>query len=310
MKRSPEDLKKVLKGVIPIMFTPFKSAIELDEEGLRKNTRFLIDNGVVEGKGALVAGGSNGECFNMSIPERKRVLEIVVEAARGKVPVIAGCNHSGTHLVIDLAKHAEEVGADGLMITPTYYQTPDDTSIYKHYEAIAEQTNLGIMVYNNQWVTKRDIPLELLHKLAEIENVVALKDCTESFAKMWKTGRELADKINIISCWGFTRGPCDYIAGAVGTICRLCNFAPKLTLAWHEAAVARDLQKLDEPYSKMMPFEDWFEEVGEDVAQALCKEAMRMVGLSGGDFLRLPLYEPTQEQKDRLKGLMKKAGIL
>ena len=309
MAKSPQQLKQVLKGVIPIMFTPFKSSTELDEEGMRKNTRFLIENGIVEGRGALVVGGSNGECFNMSIPERKRLFEIVVDEANGKVPVIACCNQSGTHLVIDLAKHAEKIGADGLMITPTYYQTPDDTSIYKHYEAIANATNLGIMVYNNQWVTGRDIPLELLKRLAEIENVVALKDCTPSFEKMWATGKALADKINIISCFGFTRGPCDYIAGAVGGICRICNFAPRLILDWYDAAVARDLEKLDELYDKLMPFEDFFVEGGEDVAQALCKQAMEWVGLVGG-FLRLPLYEPSQEQKNRLRKLLQNAKIL
>jgi len=308
--RTPAELQEVLRGIVVIQFTPFKSATELDEPGIRKNTSYLIDSGLVTGRGVLVAGGSNGQCFNMSSEERKRLLEIVIDEARGRVPVLGCPNHTSTHLVIDLAKHAERAGADGLMVLPTYYQTPDDTSIYKHYEAITNETKLGIMVYNNQWVTSRDMPIPLLKKLADIESIVALKDCTPSFEKMWATGVELADKINIISCFGFTRGPCDYIAGAVGAICRLANFAPKLSLDWDEAARARDMDRLGDLYAKMMPFEDLFAEVGEDQAQALGMRAMEMVGLSGGQFLRLPLYEPPQEQKDRLRKVMASAGLL
>jgi len=138
------QLKKRIRGVNVVMVTSFRQDGSLDEEAIRKHTRFLIDQGIVEGSGVLIPGGSVGECFSMNLEERKKLAQIVVEEAAGKVPVFPGCNHSGTKLVIDLAQHAQNISADGVMVIPPYYWPPSSKVIIQHYKEVAEAIDIAV----------------------------------------------------------------------------------------------------------------------------------------------------------------------
>jgi len=123
----------------------------------------MMDNGIVEGNGLFIVGGSTGELFSMKLEERKKVFEIAVDEVNGKTPVFCGCNHSGTDIAIELAKYAEDVGADGVMVTPPYYwSTPDDETVFRHYKALGEKINIGIMIYNNPFIINNDLSVELV----------------------------------------------------------------------------------------------------------------------------------------------------
>ena len=132
-------LREKLVGIIVVTTTAFTSSYEIDREGIRRHTRFLIDSGIKEGMGVLLPTGSTGECPSLREDERKEVMKIVIDEARGEVPVVCGCNHTDTRVVIELAKFAQEAGADGVMISPPYYWKPSEDVIIRHYKKIAEE---------------------------------------------------------------------------------------------------------------------------------------------------------------------------
>ena len=195
---SPQEVKPLLAGVLNIQFTPFKSATEIDEVALRKHTEFMIEGGIVKGMGVQVIGGSNGEGFSLSEHEYRVLIDTVVSAAAGKVPIIVGCTRPATQPVIELAKYCKQAGADGIMVlAPHYYPGPSHDVVYKHFKAIADAVDIGIMVYNNPGVTGLDMPIELLDRLAEIENIVALKEITPNMFKLRRAAQRYKDRFTI-----------------------------------------------------------------------------------------------------------------
>lgn len=148
------SLREKIKGVVVVMVTPFKENYEIDEDALRKLTRFLVESGIKEGKGVLVPAGSTGECPMLTEEERRYIFKVIKEEAGNAVPILGGCNHTDTRAVIKLVQYAEEAGLDGVMISPTYYWKPNEEMILNHFRAIAKATNMGIMVYNNWFASQ------------------------------------------------------------------------------------------------------------------------------------------------------------
>ena len=165
----PNQLKERLHGVNVIVVTPFDKNGEVDLEQVKVLTRNLIKNGIVDGTGVLVANGSFGECFSMSIEERKRVTSAVVDEANGRVPVVVGCNETNTGAVIDLAKNAQASGADGVMIMPPYYLPVSDEEILDFYRTVSQSIDIGIVLYNNEDVSV-DISSEVLEELLLVKD--------------------------------------------------------------------------------------------------------------------------------------------
>jgi len=302
----PEELKEKLQGPIVVMITPFKENLELDEEGLRKNTRFLIEKGVRKGAGALVPTGSTGECFNLTNEERKRVIKIVVEEVKGKVPVVAGCNHTSTQQVIELARYAEDVGANGVMIMPPYYGCASDEMMVKFYREIAEKINIGIMVYNNPEVSGVDIPVETMLKIAEIENVVAYKDCTENFIKYDLTTIALGDKINVLDGSGDFCEPYGMIMGRKGFITGFANFIPEIFIDTYKAVEEGNYEKAKELHIKLYPlYKFCFDRSYNSQAPfiSMIKAATNIRGLPAGP-VRPPLLPVEGEDKKELEKII------
>lgn len=308
---SPQEVKPLICGAQVIMLHSFKSNTEIDEEGIREHTNWIIENGLVEGKGFLTVGGSNGECFSMSIPERKRLFEIVVEEANGRVPVVAGCNHTGAWQVAELAQHAEAIGADAVMVIPPYYSNPASAeAVLAHYRTVAENVNIGIMVYNNPWVTGLDMPVELLERLAEMDNIIAIKECTPHFFKLREVVRHLGERWAIIGAFGEYNMPYEYQLGADGFVTLIGNWAPKLVVEEHEASLAGDVKRCEELYSKIYPVYNIIDNSGpyQDIAAA--KEAARLAGRPISRFERPPLIPLSEERREQLRQAMIAGGML
>jgi len=307
--RRPKELKEKLKGVVVVMTTPFRSDFELDEEGLRKQTRFLIDSGIKEGAGVLVPTGSTGECPMLTEEERKKVFKIVVEEAQGKVPVVAGCNHTDTRAVIRLAHYAEEVGADGLMISPPYYWAPSEEIILNHYKTICKETDLGIMVYNNWFASQVDISVETMKKLAELPNIVALKENTPYIDKFDKMAATLRDKITIINGDGEHHEPYASLMGAKGFVAAVANFIPKTMLEIYKAEKEGNYVKALEIHRKIAPLIDVVAE-GESFADYIAgtKAAMEITGLPAGPP-RPPLIPADKKRKEKLREVLTKVEL-
>ncbi len=307
---SPREVKPLLVGVNNIQFTPFKSATEIDEEALRDNTRFMIEGGIVTGRGIQVIGGSNGEGFSMSMDEYKRLIDVVLDEAAGRVPICVGCVRPATEPVIRIARYAEEAGADCIMVlAPHYYPNCSPDVVYAHFKAIADATNLGIMIYNNPTVTGQDLSVDLLCRLAEIDNIVALKECTRNMEKLREVSYKLGDRFAIIPNTTRYLMPFDYQIGAVGFITFYANIDPAYTLQMLEISEHRDFERAQAMWSKAIELSNFIYSGGFARMTALGKEMARLAGRPMGSYERLPLERPSQEDREKLRALMKRAGM-
>lgn len=283
-------LKERIKGVVVVLVTPFREDYELDEEGLRKLTRFLVESGIEEGQGVLVPAGSTGECPMLTLEERKRIFAIVKEEAGNKVPVLGGCNHCDTREVIKLVRYAEEIGLDGVMISPPYYWKPNKKILLAHYKAIARETSLGIMVYNNWFASQLDIPVSVMAELVEeVPNIVALKENTPSIAKFAEMVRVLGERIAIINGAGELHEPYAALMGAKGFVSGIACVVPRVCLSIYRAEAEGDYERAKKIVDSIAPLIDFFTG-GEHEADYILriKAVMNLLGLPGG-FPRLPL---------------------
>ena len=307
---TPQEVKPLLVGLINIQFTPFKSATEIDEEALRYNTRFMIEGGIVTGRGVQVIGGSNGEGFSLSGDEYKRLIDIVVDEAAGRVPICVGCLRPATEPVIELAKYAEEAGADALMILPPhYYPNPSDEVVYKHFKAIADATNIGIMIYNNPGVTGKDLSVEALTRLAEIENIVALKEITRNMFKLREVAYRLGDRFILNANTYRWMMPLDYQLGLVGHNNFFGNIDPAFALRMEDVDMSGDFERSHELWTRSLDLYKFVFAGDMYRATAFGKEMARIAGQPMGSYERLPLQRPSEEERLKLRQLMEKAGM-
>jgi 4-hydroxy-tetrahydrodipicolinate synthase len=315
LRRTPGEIKPLLCGVVNVQATPFKSMNEIDVEALRDNTRFLIEHGIVAGRGVLAIGGSTGEGFSLSDAEYRQLIDVVVEEADGQVPVCVGCVRPATQPVIDLAQYAERAGADcAMVLAPHYYPNEPEKVVYAHFRAVAEATDIPIMIYNNPAATGQDLSVDLLRRLAEIEQIVAVKECTSRTDKLREVAFYLADRLALLPCTTPRTMPFDYQLGAVGYVTWYANFSPSYALEIHDLCLAHDLARAREIYARSRPLGAYLEAAvragGLDREIALVKEMCRLVGRPMGNVERLPIVRPGEEERRELRRLMVEAGLL
>jgi len=314
-RRTPEEVKPLLCGVVNVQVTPFKSRTEIDEAALRDNTRFIIENGIVKGRGVLAIGGSTGEGFSLSEAEYRQLIDIVVEEANGRVPVCVGCVRPTTQPVIELAKYAEDAGADCIMVlAPHYYPNEPEDIVYAHFKAIADATDIPIMIYNNPPATGQDLSVSLLRRLAEIDQIVAHKECTPRIDKLREEALYLADRFALLPCATQRTMPFDYQLGAVGFVTWFANFNPAYALEIHDVCLAHDFARAQEIYARSHPLDTYIQAAvragGLNREIAFVKEMCRLVGRPMGAIERLPVVRPSEDERRELRRLMTVAGLL
>lgn len=309
----PAKLQKQLEGIVGISITPMTSTKEIDEKGVRAHLNFMVDNGINGERGVIVTTGSTGECGALNLEERKKVLEIAIDEVGDKVPIVAGCNHSDIYQTIELSKHAEKVGAAGIMILSPYYYVPTDDVIKEFYQEVSKHIDLGIMLYNNFEVTHKDIATEVLGELAESSNVVGIKECTPNFVKMEQVARKLGDKMTIINGHGEFLEPYAALAGTKGFISSTSNFAPGLTVEMWEARSNGNYEEAAKIRKKLTPYLDLAQKFGaiggEPKVLSVIKKATDLVGSSAG-VGRLPLRELSLEEENELKAQLKNMKLI
>jgi 4-hydroxy-tetrahydrodipicolinate synthase len=275
----------------------------------------MIDNGIVNGRGVLAIGGSTGEGFSLSEAEYRQLIDIVVEEADGRVPLCVGCVRPTTQPVIALARYAEEAGADCVMLlAPHYYPHEPEDVVFAHLKAVADATDMPIMVYNNPPATGQDLSVDLLRRLAEIEQIVALKECTPRTDKLREVAFYLADRFALLPCATPRTMPFDYQLGAVGFITWFANLNPAYALEIHDVCLAHDFTRGQEIYARSRPLNAYIEAAvrarGLDREIALVKEMCRLAGRPMGAVERLPIVRPSEEERRELRHLMIEAGLL
>lgn len=290
----------MFKGSIPALVTPFKNG-ELDVDTLKR----LVEWHIEEGSAGLVPVGTTGESPTLSHAEHEKVIEIVVETAAGRVPVIAGAGSNNTQEGIRLIKHAAKVGADAALVVTPYYNKPTQKGLIAHFSAMHDAAELPIVIYNIPGRSVIDMTTDTMAQLSKLPRIVGVKDATGDLSRVPKTRMACGPEFCQLSgedatALGFNAH------GGVGCISVTANVAPKLCAEMQSACALGDYAKALRITDKLMPLHlAIFMEPGVSGA----KYAMSLLGLCSDD-VRLPLTPLSNDTKAAIKSAMEHAGLL
>ncbi len=290
-------------GVITALVTPLRGDA-LDEEALRR----LVDEQIAGGVDGLVPVGTTGESPTLTNEEHLRVIQLVVEAAKKRVPVIAGTGSNSTRETIEMSVAAKKVGADGLLLVTPYYNRPGQEHLYRHFKAVVEAAPLPSVLYNVPGRTACDLLPETIARLAQLPQVVGVKEATGSALRASQVLAQLGsknDQVAVLSGDDATAFPL-FALGARGVISVVSNVAPKQMSAMWDAAAAGDWKKARELHYRLLPLgEGLFVEAN----PIPVKTALAMMGRIAEE-IRPPLYPLATQYRDKLQAQLKELGLL
>src|SRR3954469_22985606 len=283
------------------LVTPFKQDLSLDEATLRKLVRRQIDAGI----SFLVPCGTTGESPTLTRAEHLRVVEITLEEAKGKVPVVAGAGGYNTQEVIELAHEIESLGADGLLSVTPYYNKPTQEGLYQHYRAIAASTRLPIVLYSVQGRTGVNIEPATLARLAKIDNIVAVKEASGNIGQMATVLHEVPADFVVLSGDDSITIPLAALGGC-GIISVASNEIPAEMTAIAQACLRNDFAAARELQAKYLPLMNinFIESNPIPV-----KAAMALMGLLQPVW-RLPMVPPSQTSLANIEKVLESMGLL
>ncbi len=288
-------------GSIPALVTPISGNC-VDEDSLRE----LVEWQVEQGSNALVPCGTTGESATLSAAEQKRVIELTVEAAAGRVPVIAGCGSNNVAVAIEHLKAAKEVGADAALIVTGYYNKPSQAGLLAAYRAMTEATDLPIVVYNIPSRAVVDISVETLARIAELPNVVAVKDATGNIGRV--TAQRLACGPDFCQLSGNDETALAFNAmGGVGCISVSANVAPKLCSDFQKAMREGRWTDALELQDRLYPLHT---ALFTDSSPGPVKYALSRVRPGFPTELRLPIVEASDASKRAVDSALEHAGLV
>ena len=290
----------MFKGVFTALLTPFKNG-ELDEVSFRSFIDFQIESGIH----GLVPVGTTGESPTVSHDEHKLAVEICIDQASKKVPVIAGTGSNNTAEAIELTNHASEKGADAALVVTPYYNKPNQEGLYAHYKAIAENSDIPIMIYNIPGRSIVDMNLETMNKLFQIKNIIGVKDATSDISRVFKYKSIIGDSFNQLS--GEDATTLAYMTyGGHGSISVTSNIAPKLCSDFMNLCLVGKFDEASKINDKLMKLHEC---LFLEPSPGPVKYAAEKLGLMSSE-LRLPLVEISKNTKDRVDEAMKFASLI
>ncbi len=290
----------MFKGSLPALITPFKNG-GVDTKAFQE----FVEWQIAEGSHGLVPCGTTGESPTLSHEEHKLVVELCIEAAAGRVPVIAGAGSNSTLEAIDLAKHAKSAGADAVLVVAPYYNKPSQEGLFRHFEAINNAVEIPIIVYNIPPRSIVDIQPITMARIAKLANVVGVKDATNDLA------RPLREKNLIGPDWCMLSGEdgtaIAYLAqGGSGCISVTANVAPRLCSMMQEAWQQGAMDRVRELNESLMPLHD---AIFCEPSPAPAKYGVSLLG-KASDKVRLPLAEASGVARGRMEDAMKALKII
>ncbi len=291
----------MFKGSLVALITPMRQDGSLDEAAFSR----FVDWQIREGTNGLVPVGTTGESPTLSHHEHKRIVEITVEVAKGRVPVIAGAGSNSTEEAIELARHAKEAGADAALIVTPYYNKPTQEGMFLHFTAIADAVDLPIIIYNIPPRSVVDMSVETMARLARHPNIVGVKDATASLTRPLHTRRACGDEFCQLS--GEDHTAIAFLAsGGVGCISVTGNVAPRLCSDMHAAWQAGRVAEAMETQNRLVPLHD---AMFVETSPAPVKFAASLLG-HGTEKCRLPLAPCGDATKSRVRAAMAEVGLL
>ncbi len=293
----------MFKGSNVALVTPFKND-KLDEEAYIKLINFHLENGT----NGLVPAGTTGESPTLSHNEHNKVIELCIDEAKGKIPVIAGTGSNSTEEAVALTKHAEQAGADGALVVTPYYNKPTQEGLYQHYKTINDNTSLPIIIYNIPGRCVIDMSVDTMARLFELKNIAGVKDATGDLNRLDQTIKKLGPEFIQLTgedglAFKFNE------RGGVGIISVTANIAPKLCSDMqkysksdsdNEKKEAERIDTLLQPLHKALFIES---------NPAPVKYAAKLLGLCD-DAVRLPLVKIMDETKLKVKNSLISTKLL
>lgn len=291
----------MFKGSFVALITPMRQDGTLDEPALSR----FVDWQIREGTHGVVPVGTTGESPTLSHDEHRRVVEIVVDVAKNRVPVIAGAGSNSTHEAIELTRHAKEAGADAALVVTPYYNRPTQEGMYLHFMAIADAVDLPIIIYNIPPRSVIDMAPETMARLAKHPNIVGVKDATANLARPLHTRRACGDAFCQMS--GEDHTAVSFLAaGGAGCISVTGNVAPRLCsemqTAWIEGRTSDAIHTQD----RLVPLHD---AMFTESSPGPVKFAASLLG-HGSEHCRLPLAPIADLTRAKVRAAMTEAGLL
>ena len=293
----------MFKGSNVALITPFKNN-ELDVDAYLKLIHFHLENGT----NGLVPAGTTGESPTLNHKEHEKVIEICINEAKGKIPVIAGTGSNSTEEAVSLTKHAENAGADGALVVTPYYNKPTQEGLYQHYKKINDNTNIPIIIYNIPSRCVIDMSVDTMARLFELKNIVGVKDATGDLNRLDQTIKKLGSEFIQLTgedglAFKFNR------RGGVGIISVTANIAPKLCSdmqkysksdSENEIKEAEKIDQMLQPLHKSLFIES---------NPAPTKYAAKLLGLCS-DEIRLPLVNIKKETEEEVEKALSSIKLL
>jgi 4-hydroxy-tetrahydrodipicolinate synthase len=287
-------------GVITALVTPFRNGA-LDEEALRR----LVDEQIAAGVDGLVPVGTTGESPTLDHEEHLRVIQLVIEQTRKRVPVIAGTGSNSTREAIELSREAKKLGADGMLQVTPYYNKPTQDGLFRHFKTVIEAAGLPTVVYNVPGRTSCDLLPETVARLCELPLFVAIKEATGNLQRASQILTRLGDRVVVLSGDDPTAFPL-FAVGARGVISVVSNAAPAEMSALWDSFAAGDWIKARALHNRLFPL---LEGLFVETNPIPVKAALAMMGKIA-DEIRPPLYSLQGPNREKLRKILADLQLL
>jgi 4-hydroxy-tetrahydrodipicolinate synthase len=292
--------KARFRGSFTALVTPFRDGA-FDEKAFRDFVNWQID----EGTHGLVPVGTTGESPTLSHDEHKRVVEVCIDEAKGRVPVIAGAGSNNTAEAVDLARHADKAGADAVLIVTPYYNKPTQEGLYQHFKAVNDAVGVPIFIYNIPGRSVVDMSVETMKRLYELDNIVGVKDATANIARVSLQRQHLGPDFIQLSGEDATALALN-AHGGVGCISVTSNVAPRLCSELQQACLDGDYGRALGVQDRLMPLHT---ALFVETNPAPAKYALSVLGRMS-DEARLPMVPVTEPTRRAVEAAMVHAGLI
>jgi 4-hydroxy-tetrahydrodipicolinate synthase len=294
-------MNPIFTGSFVALVTPFRNG-KVDEATLRE----LVEMHAASGTDGLVPCGTTGESPTLSHDEHKRVVEVVVEAARKRMKILAGTGSNSTSEAIELTRHAEKAGADGALVVNPYYNKPTQEGLYRHFRAVAESVALPIVVYNIQSRTAVNIETATMSRLVkDVKNVRGVKEASGSLDQMSQVIAACGPGFSVLSGDDNLTLPLMAVGGH-GVISVIANILPRETADMVHAALENDIKRARELHYRLFPMA---RAAFLETNPIPIKEAMAMAGMLEPEF-RLPMCRMSEANREVLRGIIRQYGLV
>ncbi|HLI22637.1 MAG TPA: 4-hydroxy-tetrahydrodipicolinate synthase [Stellaceae bacterium] len=290
----------MLRGSLVALITPFRNGA-VDDKAFQS----FVDWQIEQGTEGVVPCGTTGESPTLTHEEHKRVVELCVEVAKGRVPVIAGTGSNSTAEAIDLTQHAKKAGADAALIVTPYYNKPTQEGLYQHYKAINDAVDLPIIIYNIPARCVVDMSIATMARLAKLPNIVGVKDATNDLARPLRTRAAIGKDFAMLS--GEDATAMAFMAqDGDGCISVTANVAPRACADMHQAWRKGEAATAMKINARLLPLHD---ALFCETSPAPVKYACSLLGKSTAD-VRLPLAAASPQAQETVRAAMRSAGLL